>query len=88
MNKFSMPDWSVAFQDFQQKVSGLVGEAPRAEMEKHFRSAVSAALERMDLVTREEFEQQQEALLRAKQKLAELEARLNALQTQSISKKD
>jgi BMFP domain-containing protein YqiC len=88
MNKFSMPDWSAAFQDFQQKVSGLVGEAPRAEMEKHFRSAVSAALERMDLVTREEFEQQQEALLRAKQKLAELEARLTALQAESISKKD
>ena len=88
MNKFSMPDWSAAFQDFQQKVSGLVGEAPRAEMEKHFRSAVSAALERMDLVTREEFEQQQEALLRAKQKLAELEARLTALQAESSGKKD
>jgi len=88
MNKFPMPDWLAAFQDFQQKVSGLVGEAPRAEMEKHFRSAVSAALERMDLVTREEFEQQQEALLRAKQKLAELEARLNALQTQSSGNRD
>ena len=88
MNKFSMPDWSAAFQDFQQKVSGLVGETSRAEMEKHFRSAVAGALERMDLVSREEFEQQQEALLRAKQKLAELEARLNALQTQSSGNKD
>jgi len=87
MNKFSVPDWSAAFRDFQQKVSGLVGEAPRVEMEKHFRSAVSAALERMDLVTREEFEQQQEALVRAKQKLTELEARLSELQGNSHSNK-
>jgi len=76
MNKFPMPDWSAAFQDFQQKVSGLVGEAPRAEMEKHFRSAVSAALERMDLVTREEFSQQQRLLAQAQDRITALESLL------------
>ncbi|MGA1228650.1 MAG: accessory factor UbiK family protein [Burkholderiaceae bacterium] len=40
------------------------------------RTALAAAIDRLDLVSREDFEQQQAVLERATAKLAELEARL------------
>lgn len=43
------------------------------DMKQHMRSAVTSAFEKMDLVTREEFEAQQKVLQRTRQKLQELE---------------
>jgi len=56
-----------------------VGEA-RADLQKNFRSALQAGLTRLDLVTREEFEVQQGVLLRTREKLEALEARLSELE--------
>ena len=54
----------------------------KAEAERNFRGVLQAALGKLDLVTREEFDVQSELLARTRQKLAELETRVAALETQ------
>jgi ubiquinone biosynthesis accessory factor UbiK len=52
----------------------------RDEMERNFRAVLTAAFNRMDLVTREEFELQQALLSRTREKLDGLVARLAELE--------
>ena len=56
-------------------------ESMRADLESNFRSMLRAAFERMDLVTREEFEVQQSVLERTRERLEALEAKLAAMET-------
>ena len=51
------------------------------DLEKNFRSLLLAGFERMDLVTREEFDLQAAVLERTREKLEALEARLASLET-------
>lgn len=55
--------------------------ALQADMEKNFRALLQSALGQMNLVTREEFAIQQRVLERTREKLAELEAQIQALQS-------
>jgi BMFP domain-containing protein YqiC len=48
----------------------------RAELEAQFRTILEATFNKMDLVTREEFEIQKKVLARTREKLEALEARL------------
>ena len=48
----------------------------RDEVERRFRSVLTGAFERMNLVSREEFEAQCRVLAETREKLAELEERL------------
>ena len=57
----------------------------REDFRTNVREALSALLARMDLVTREEFEVQAELLLRAEQRLDELEADIIALESPAPS---
>jgi len=52
----------------------------KAELETQFRSVLTGAFERMNLVGREEFEAQRAALEQARARLAELERRLDQLE--------
>ncbi len=81
MPKFSMPELPPLFADLQKKVADVMASGPAAEVEKHMKQALSVALSRLDLVSREEFEQQQAALARAQAQLKALEARLAELQS-------
>lgn len=76
----SLPPLPKAFEDLQSKVSDLMKSGPAAEVEKHMKSALGSALSRMDLVSREDFEVQQQMLSRALEKLSALEARLAELE--------
>lgn len=49
----------------------------REDLENNFRSVLRASLSKLDLVTREEFEVQEAVLLRTREKLEALEARLD-----------
>lgn len=49
----------------------------RAELEEQFRAVLESAFERMDLVTREEFEIQKKVLARTREKLEALEQELD-----------
>ena len=48
----------------------------RTDMEKNFRAALQSGLQRLDLVTREEFDVQRAVLLRTREKLDALERAL------------
>lgn len=50
------------------------------DLEKNFRSLLSAGFERMDLVTREEFDLQAAVLERTREKLETLETRITELE--------
>ena len=54
----------------------------REDLEQNFKATIQAALGRIDLVTREEFDLRTEMLERARTQLAELERRLEALERQ------
>ena len=51
------------------------------EIETAVRGALATALERLDVVSRDEFDAQTEVLRRARARLEALEARLSALET-------
>ncbi len=50
----------------------------RDDLENNFRSVLRSSLSKLDLVTREEFEVQEAVLLRTREKLEALEAKLAA----------
>jgi BMFP domain-containing protein YqiC len=62
------------------RMSELFGANPARDVEKNFRALFSATLARFDLVTREEFDVQAKVLARTREKLAALEARLEAFE--------
>ena len=64
-----------------------VGELER-EFRSTLRSALGAALERMDLVSREEFDLQQAVLERTRDKLERLERTVAELEAKQDSRKD
>lgn len=53
--------------------------AARDDVETHFKAVLSSAFERMDLVTREQFEAQTAVLERCREKLARLEQQLQEI---------
>jgi BMFP domain-containing protein YqiC len=57
--------------------------AMRAEAEENFRAVLKSSLERLDLVTRDEFEVQEAVLQRTREKLEALEAKVRAMEGES-----
>lgn len=72
-------------EDISAKISALIAKTPAADIEKNLRALLTAQLAKLDLVTREEFDIQKELLARAQARLAELEAKLAALENQHKS---
>jgi len=66
--------------ELSARLAALAAENPARDLEKNFRGVLSAAFARMDLVTREEYDVQVQVLARAREKLAQLEARLAELE--------
>lgn len=52
----------------------------REDLEDNFRGVLRSGISKLDLVTREEFEVQEAVLARTRQKLTQLEAKLEALE--------
>ena len=71
------------FDDISKKVAGSLPQGLQAlqdDMQRNLHSALEAALSRMNLVTREEFDVQQAVLHRTRSKLEALEAQLAELE--------
>ncbi len=68
------------FEDLSNKINGLLKNIPAADVEKNLRALLSATFAKLDLVTREEFDVQREVLLRAREKITQLETRLAELE--------
>lgn len=79
MNRQSID--SIARQLADSVPEGL--RAMRDDMEQNFRAILRSGLDRLDLVTREEFEVQQAVLARTREKLEALHARLAALEAEA-----
>jgi BMFP domain-containing protein YqiC len=67
-------------QELGAKLSELLSKTPARDIEKNLRSIVTGFLSRLDLVTREEFDVQSAVLRRTREKLEQLEAKLEQLE--------
>ncbi|MDN5836523.1 MAG: accessory factor UbiK family protein [Nitrosospira sp.] len=67
------------------KVNELLAQSPVKDVEKNLRIMLAGIFTRMDLVTRDEFDVQQEVLKRTREKLTLLETRIAELETAAKS---
>lgn len=66
--------------DLQQRVSDLLRASPAADIERNVKALLSQTFQRMDLVTREEFDVQAALLERLRTRVTALESRLAELE--------
>lgn len=71
------------FEDLNQRIADAMRSSPAADIEKNLRALLSTWFDRMDLVSREDFDVQKKLLERAQAKLADLEARLAELESRA-----
>jgi BMFP domain-containing protein YqiC len=64
--------------DMASKLAEMMANSPAADFEKNARALMASMLAKANLVTREEFDAQMRVLQRTREKLAELEKRLDA----------
>lgn len=69
-------DKQAIFQDFQQKVSDLLKASPAADIERNVKALAAQAFNRLELVSREEFDIQAALLQSLQARVDALEARL------------
>ena len=67
-------------EDFGAKMSALFANSPAKDIEKNAKAMMSGMFAKLDLVTREEFDVQAQVLARTREKLKDLEARVEALE--------
>jgi len=63
------------------KINEILANSPAKDVERNMRTMLSGIFTRLDLVTREEFEIQQEVIKRARIKIGELEDRISHLES-------
>ena len=74
--------------ELNRKVGELIAASPAKDVEKNLRALLSSACSRLDLVTREEFDIQQEVLKRTREKLDQMEARVAELEGAKVGPQD
>lgn len=72
--------------DINERMRKVFAQTPAADLEKNLRALLASFFARLDLVTREEFDIQRQVLLRTREKLTRLEARLAELERSVDSK--
>ena len=68
------------FEDLNARVAEALRNSPAQDFEKNIRALLTSWFDRLDLVTRDDFELQKARLEHAQAKLAELETRLSELE--------
>ena len=76
------------FEDLQARISRLLDETPAADLKTNLRALMQQGFEHFDLATREQLDLQSELLARARAKIADLEARIAALERASGKPQD
>ncbi len=64
--------------ELQQRVSELFRNSPAADIERNLKAMLAQTFQRVDLVTRDEFDAQLERMSRLQERIATLEQRLDA----------
>ena len=68
------------FEEFQKNVSELIARSPAADIERNVKGFMGQAFNRLDLVTREEFDIQVDLLARALSRIESLEKHTQVLE--------
>ena len=72
--------------EMSKKISEVLAQSPAKDIEKNARALLASLFARLDLITREEFDVQQEVMKRTRDKLAEMEKRVAELEQRLIKK--
>lgn len=67
-------------EDLHNRVTSLLANGPAKDLEKNAKAMLAGVFNKMDLVTREEFDIQTQVLAKTREKLKALEARVEALE--------
>jgi BMFP domain-containing protein YqiC len=78
---------SANLDDLAKRISRVIDSSPAKDVEKNVKALLQASLQRLDLVPREEFEVQSHVLLRTREKLEALEARVAELEARPALRK-
>lgn len=68
------------------RLAAIAAENPARDLEKNFRALLASAFERLDLVSREQYDVQAQVLQRTREKLAALEKRVARLEETRAAK--
>jgi len=71
------------FEDLNRRIADALRDTPAADLEKNLRALLVSWFDRLDLVSREDFDVQRKLLERAQAKLAELEKRTAELEARA-----
>jgi BMFP domain-containing protein YqiC len=69
--------------DMQNKIGEAIRNSPARDIEKNVRTMMNQGFQKMDLVTREEFDLQARVLAKTREKLEALEEKVTALEKKS-----
>jgi ubiquinone biosynthesis accessory factor UbiK len=67
-------------EEVQKKVTDAVKDSPAKDLEKNVRGLMNQGFQKMDLITRQEFDIQVQVLAKTREKLEALEAKLAAIE--------
>lgn len=67
-------------EEFGAKVSEIIASSPAADIEKNVKALMASGFNKLDLVTREEFDVQTQVLARTREQLNALEKRIADLE--------
>lgn len=68
------------FEEISGKLGQALADSPAKDLEKNLRAVLQSVFSKLDLVTREEFDVQQAVLLKTREKLEALEAKVAAFE--------
>ena len=77
-----------ALDDLAARIGKAIEASPAKDIEKNVKALLQSGLLRLDLVTRQEFHTQAQVLLRPREKVERLEARLAELEGRDAPKPD
>lgn len=70
-------------QEISDKISKIIENSPISDMQNNVNALLQNTFTKLELVSREEFEVQTQVLKRTREKIEELERKLDALQARS-----
>ena len=74
--------------EISTKINELVAQSPVKDVEQNMRILLSGVFTKLDLVTRDEFNVQQEMLIRTREKLTDLESIVTELENKLVTKQE
>jgi hypothetical protein len=80
-------DMNSFFNDLQGKINQAIESSPAKDIEKNVKSMMTQGFSKLDLVTREEFDIQNQVLAKTRAKLEALEQRVQQLEESLASQK-